>query len=62
MSNFKLEAFFLVNENDVKSIQGEAPGILSGGDDETETDETPDNPNFIGPILPRYLTLNGSLK
>lgn len=38
----------------MKSLQGEAPGIISGGDDETETDETPDNPNFIGPILPRY--------
>ncbi|XP_043477248.1 GATOR complex protein WDR24 [Leptopilina heterotoma] len=46
----------IVHENDVKSLQGEAPGIISGGDDETETDETPDNPNFIGPILPRHFT------
>lgn len=53
--NLYLIDFFLVHETDVKSIQGEAPGIISGGDDETETDETPDNPNFIGPILPRYL-------
>lgn len=40
------------HENDVKSIQGEAPGGVSGGDDETETDETPENQNFIGPTLP----------
>lgn len=47
------------HENDVKSLQGEAPGVNSGGDDETETDETTENQNFIGPILPRYSkTLN----
>ncbi|XP_046736696.1 GATOR complex protein WDR24 [Diprion similis] len=46
------------HENDVKSLQGEAPGVISGGDDETETDEMTENQNFIGPILPshrRYL-------
>ncbi|XP_012274649.1 GATOR complex protein WDR24 isoform X2 [Orussus abietinus] len=39
-------------ESDVKSLQGETPGIISGGDDETETDETPDNQNCIGSALP----------
>ena len=42
-----------MHENDVKSLQGDAPGIISGGDDETETDEIPDSSNFIGSILPR---------
>lgn len=42
-------------ENDVKSQQGEAaPGIVSGGDDETETDEPPENQNFAGPFLSSY--------
>ncbi|XP_066583390.1 GATOR2 complex protein WDR24 isoform X2 [Prorops nasuta] len=43
-------------ENDIKPLQGEATttGATSGGDDETETDETQENQNFIGPILPSY--------
>ncbi|XP_008206371.1 GATOR complex protein WDR24 isoform X2 [Nasonia vitripennis] len=42
-------------ENDVKSLQGETvPGIVSGGDDETETDEPPENQNFTGPFLSSY--------
>ncbi|XP_058806827.1 GATOR complex protein WDR24 [Phymastichus coffea] len=44
-----------VFENDVKSQQGEAaPGIVSGGDDETETDEPPESQNFAGPFLSSY--------
>ncbi|XP_043270686.1 GATOR complex protein WDR24 isoform X2 [Venturia canescens] len=42
------------HENDVKSLQGEGPGGVSGGDDETETDETPENQNSVGPILPGH--------
>lgn len=42
-------------ESDVKSLQGEnQTGATSGGDDETETDETPDNQNFADPVLPKY--------
>ncbi|XP_015608767.1 GATOR complex protein WDR24 isoform X2 [Cephus cinctus] len=47
------------HENDVKSLQGEAPGVISGGDDETETDETPENHHFIGPI-PSGRSFSGS--
>ncbi|CAL7939279.1 unnamed protein product [Xylocopa violacea] len=42
------------HENDVKSLQGEVTGATSGGDDETETDETPDNQHSIGSMLPSY--------
>ncbi|XP_032663796.1 GATOR complex protein WDR24 isoform X2 [Odontomachus brunneus] len=43
------------NESDVKSLQGEnQAGATSGGEDETETDETPDNQNFADPVLPNY--------
>ncbi|KAI4504680.1 hypothetical protein M0802_000230 [Mischocyttarus mexicanus] len=43
------------HENDIKSLQGEAPtSATSGGDDETETDDTPENLNFISSILPSY--------
>ncbi|XP_014208732.1 GATOR complex protein WDR24 [Copidosoma floridanum] len=39
-------------ENDIKSLQGEsALGMVSGGDDETEMDEPPENQNFIGPFI-----------
>ncbi|XP_012246191.1 GATOR complex protein WDR24 [Bombus vosnesenskii] len=43
-----------VHENDVKSLQGEVTGATSGGDDETETDETPENQHSIGSMLPSY--------
>lgn len=47
--------FSLGHENDVKSLQGEIQtGATSGGEDETETDETPENQNFIGPNISKY--------
>lgn len=33
-------------------------GATSGGDDETETDETPENQHSIGSMLPRYIKIN----
>lgn len=44
---------FQVHENDVRSLQGEVTGATSGGDDETETDETPENQHSIGSMLPK---------
>lgn len=45
----------MVHENDIKSLQGEAPGMISGGDDETETDEIPDPLlNYNAPYLSGY--------
>ena len=38
----------------MKSLQGEVTGATSGGDDETETDETPENQHSIGSMLPGY--------
>lgn len=47
------DTYFEGHENDVKSLQGEVTGATSGGDDETETDETPENQHSIGSLLPR---------
>ncbi|XP_034949561.1 GATOR complex protein WDR24 [Chelonus insularis] len=48
------------HDNEVKSLQGDGLGGISGGDDETETDETPENHNHLGNIPPGYRKpLNG---
>lgn len=46
----------LVFDNDKKSLPGESVtvGMISGGDDETEVDEPPENQNFIGPYMASY--------
>ncbi|CAD6208442.1 GSCOCG00003454001-RA-CDS [Cotesia congregata] len=48
------------HENEVKSLQGDGLGGVSGGDDETETDEMPENLNPLGNISTGYKkSLNG---
>ncbi|KAL7293772.1 hypothetical protein TKK_0012834 [Trichogramma kaykai] len=62
-NNDQLNSVF---DNDVRSLQSESAagaattattGMISGGDDETETDEPLDNNHFTGPYLTNYRRL-----
>ncbi|KAK0089843.1 hypothetical protein PV325_005150 [Microctonus aethiopoides] len=39
------------HDHDARSLPGDGPSAISGGDDETETDETPENHNYLSNIL-----------